>query len=283
MAMTRPTTPLRVAIFANIRKPGVRELVDQSRAWIGDKARITRIETDGPQSDIRDVPADLLVVFGGDGTLLSIGRALHGRRVPVVGVNQGKVGYMAEFTVEDFRAQLDYLLDGRFAVTSRVLLGYKVQSASLGVYSALAVNDVVIHAGEPFRMIEMSLRVLGQDFAQIRGDGLIVASPTGSTAYNLSAGGPIVAPSVSGLVLTPICTHSLTNRPVVVGPDDRVEVHLPVVNPGTTLIIDGQTSRKLSQNDCISVECSDERFDLVDNPRHNRWHTLRAKLSWSQM
>ena len=149
-------------------------------------------------------------------------------------------------------------------------------------FSSAAVNDVFITAGPPFRMVELKISVDDQVLADCVSDGLIISTPTGSTAYNLSAGGPIVSPRIEAMVITPICPHSLSFRPIVINANSRVEVSGVRVNPGTTVSIDGQVSTGLSANDVVVVERKKGDFLIVNNPVRSRWDTLATKLSWAE-
>ena len=149
-------------------------------------------------------------------------------------------------------------------------------------FHSLGLNDCVIHAGPPFRMIQLAVRIDGQLLTEIRGDGVIIASPSGSTAHNMSAGGPILEPGVQAIVLTPLCPHSLTHRPIVVECASTIEVTAHTVNVGTTVSIDGQISSPFRAGDVLTIRRSEENFKLVKNPKYSRWHTLVTKLNWGR-
>lgn len=225
--------------------------------------------------------ADRIVVVGGDGTLIGVARALAPNPVPLIGVNVGKLGFLAEFSLEDLirdfeRAVLD---DG--LISRRAALEVHIENGELR-HSSPAINDCVIQAGPPYRMIRLGVKLNGAHLSHVAGDGLIVCSPSGSTAHNLSAGGPIVQPDVDAMILTPMNAHSLTHKPIVVHRDSELEIHAIVVNEGTTAIIDGQESHPLRSDDRVIIRRYAHDFLLVRNPRHDRWHNLTTKLHWGQ-
>jgi NAD+ kinase len=232
---------------------------------------------------------DFAVVFGGDGSIISAARNLSRAGVPTIGVNLGKLGFLAEFSVSELEELFDDIVSGKAPIERRMLLDCRVFGASQrhkGLsepkFCSKAVNDVFITAGPPFRLIELKLAVDGQPLAGCVSDGLIISTPTGSTAYNLSAGGPILAGSMEAMVITPICPHSLSFRPIVINADSIVEVSAVRVNKGTTLSIDGQVSMRLSVDDMVRVEKEGSDFLLVNNPLRTRWDTLATKLSWAE-
>jgi NAD+ kinase len=225
---------------------------------------------------------DRLFVLGGDGTLLSVARGLGDRQVPIVGVNFGKLGFLAEFTYEDLVGQLDAVLNDESIVIRRMILDSTIRCGSGQATQSLAVNDCVVHAGPPFRMIEMSISVDGDHLTNVRGDGLVLATPTGSTAHNLSVGGPIVQPETRAIVLSPISPHSLTHRPLVVAGDSTIEVVTRAANFGTTVAIDGQVSFPMKAGDQLIVRRWPRDFQLVRNPGQAKWYTLITKLKWGQ-
>jgi len=225
---------------------------------------------------------DFAVVFGGDGSILSAARNLHRRSVPIIGVNLGKLGFLAEFSVGELKESFDDIAKGTAPVEKRMMLGCKVVRDGQERFCSVAINDVFITAGPPFRMIELKMSVDGQPIAGCVSDGLVICTPTGSTAYNLSAGGPILSGRMEAMVITPICPHSLSFRPIVINADSKVEVSGVRVNEGTTVSIDGQVSCKLSIDDVVRVEREPGGFLIVNNPKRTEWDTLAAKLRWAE-
>jgi NAD+ kinase len=225
---------------------------------------------------------DFAIVFGGDGSIISAARQLSESSVPIVGVNLGKLGFLAEFGVEELKDYFNELVAGKASIEKRMLLNCKVFSDSKERFSSIAVNDVFITAGEPFRTIDLKISVDAQSVADCVGDGLIISSPSGSTAYNLSAGGPILSAKMEAMAITPICPHSLSFRPIVINADSKVKVTCVRVNQGSTVSIDGQISLSLASGDLVSIERAKSSFLVVNNPARTQWDTLATKLSWAE-
>jgi len=228
---------------------------------------------------------DFAVVLGGDGTIISAARDLSEAKVPVVGVNLGKLGFLAEFSVGEFKEMYAGIVSGKAAVERRMMLGCRVSERSgegCEKFRSKAVNDVFVAAGPPFRVIELKIAVDGQQVASCVTDGLIVSTPTGSTAYNLSAGGPILDGSMEAMVITPICPHSLSFRPIVIDAASVVEVTFSRINEGTTVSIDGQASAGLAIDDVVQIAREQSSFLVVNNPVRTRWDTLATKLGWAK-
>lgn len=228
--------------------------------------------------------SDFAIVLGGDGSIIAAARALSEANVPVIGVNFGKLGFLAEFGMDEFKDHCDEILAGRAALEKRMMLGCHVTGqAGQGRerFYSKAVNDVFVAAGPPFRVIELWIAVDGQHVASCVSDGLMVSTPTGSTAYNLSAGGPILAGSMEAMVITPICPHSLSFRPIVIDASKTVDIRCTRVNEGTTVSIDGQVSTGLSADDVVHVAREKSSFLVVNNPMRTRWDTLGTKLGWA--
>jgi len=221
-------------------------------------------------------------VFGGDGTIMSAARRLSEMAVPVVGVNVGKLGYMAEFSVGELEGFFPHLAKGDVTIERRLMLRCRVYRRGRVGFASAAINDVFVTAGPPFRTIELEMSISGERLGGCVGDGIVVCTPTGSTAYNLSAGGPILSPRTEAMVITPICPHSLSFRAIVVRPDSKVEIRGVRVNKGTTVSVDGQASMGLSANDVVRVERSKNDFLIVNNPLRTDWDALAAKLGWAE-
>ena len=226
--------------------------------------------------------ADFAVVFGGDGSIISAARQLSQMNVPVIGVNIGKLGFLAEFSVEELKEHFNDIVSGKAAVEKRMMLSCQVSRAGKQTFCSSAINEVFITAGPPFRMIELKMTVDGQPLASCVSDGLIISTPTGSTAYNLSAGGPILSGNMEGMVITPMCPHSLSFRPIVINADCKVEVTAVRANEGTTLSVDGQVSCRLTSEEVVRVERAKTGFLIVGNPTRTEWDTLATKLSWAE-
>lgn len=226
--------------------------------------------------------ADYAVVFGGDGTILSAARDLSQTNVPVIGVNVGKLGFLAEFSPDEIIELFDRIIAGQTQIEKRMIISCCVKNDSETKFCSTAINDVVIAAGVPFNMIELKIKVGRQALAGCISDGMIISTPTGSTAYNLSAGGPILSANLSAIVITPLCPHSLSFRPIVISADSLIEVQLVRVNEGTTITLDGQISHKLDTGDVVIVEKDQGAFLVVNNPLRTQWDTLAGKLNWAE-
>lgn len=272
----------KLVIFGDPKKGPVAEAIEEFTDFVKGKAQVVA------SCGIEDCSADILqkcdfaIVFGGDGSIISAARHLSRAAVPVIGVNLGKLGFLAEFSVGELKELFDGIIKGAAPIEKRMMLGCGVFSDGRERFSSAAVNDVFITAGPPFRMIELKIVVDGQPLAGCVSDGLVISTPTGSTAYNLSAGGPILVGSMEAMVITPICPHSLSFRPIVIKADSTVEVLGTHLNEGTTVSIDGQVSLKLSIDDVVRVERQSSDFLIVNNPLRTRWDTLATKLSWAE-
>jgi NAD+ kinase len=274
----------RLVIFGDPAKGPVAEAIADFSKFLKGKAQVAascyieKCTTDVLRN------SDFAVVFGGDGSIISAARDLGQANVPVIGVNLGKLGFLAEFSLNELKDFFADIVSGKTPIERRMLLGCHVRRDSEGTekFRSTAVNDVFITAGPPFRMIELTIAVDSQHVASCVSDGLIVSTPTGSTAYNLSAGGPILAGSMEAMVITPICPHSLSFRPIVIDAGSVVDICCTRVNEGTTVSIDGQVSRGLSIDDVVRVAREQSSFLVVNNPLRTRWQTLASKLSWAE-
>jgi len=225
--------------------------------------------------------SDFAVVFGGDGSIISAARSLSQANVPVIGVNLGKLGFLAEFSADELKQYLQDILGGKMRIEKRMMLDCAVCTSGKERFRAQALNDVFVMAGPPFRMIELRIAVDGQPLADCVSDGLIVSTPTGSTAYNMSAGGPILSGKMEAMVVTSICPHSLSFRPIVIDAKSRIEISAVYLNAGSSVLVDGQVSAPLRMDDIVRVERAKEAFSIVNNPLRTEWDTLAGKLSWA--
>ncbi len=226
--------------------------------------------------------ADLIVVLGGDGTMISTARLTGNREILVLGINYGSLGYLTEFRIEEMYDALKSIFEGNFAVEKRVMLDAEHWRNGVCLATGRVLNDVVINKAALARIIEVEVELNGQYVNSFRADGLIVSTPTGSTAYNLSAGGPIVYPSMNAVVLTPICPFTLTNRPIVV--PDNAEITLKLINNSedVVLTLDGQIGYELKPKDVVRIRKSETGFNLVQPPNRNYFDVLRNKLKWGR-
>jgi NAD+ kinase len=225
--------------------------------------------------------ADLLITFGGDGTLLSVARSAPSG-VPVLGVNMGTLGFLTEVAVEEFPEVLERVLSGKYEAEERVTFDVFVEGPQREKRRYRVLNDATINKSALARIIEMNVTVAGQFVSTFRADGLVVSTPTGSTAYNLSAGGPIVYPTMGAVVLTPICPHMLTNRPIVLPDALDVEIGIVTRNQEIFLTLDGQEGLPITEHDRVCIRKSNETVKLVQSLNKNYFDVLRKKLKWGE-
>ena len=225
--------------------------------------------------------ADLAIVIGGDGTMLNIARTLAPHDVALVGVNQGRLGFLTDISVETMIATIGAILDGKFVAEERMLLEGQVTSGARKTFEALAFNDVVVSKGPKGSMLELEVRVDGQFIYNQRADGLIVATPTGSTAYALSSGGPIVHPSLSVMALVPVSPHTLSNRPIVISSTCTVEIVVRD-NPEPRVHFDSHSRCDLREGDRIVVRRYARTISLLHPEGHSYCGMLREKLNWNR-
>jgi NAD+ kinase len=273
---------MRLLIAANLDKPDVHTALDAVRQHVRTPHEICGILANG-DSDLPASAPDLMLVLGGDGTLLSAARWLKGKRIPLMGVNFGRLGFLASFTPAEFLQYLDMALAGQLRARPRMTIDISVRPPDSEVprFNSMALNDAVITAGEPFHMVELEISADGQTGIRFAGDGAIVSTPSGSTAYNISAGGPIIGASVDCICVTPICPHSLAFRPVVIAPSSTIQIVARELNPGTTLLCDGQVRCRLNRGDRVLIQRGEHNVFILDNPHHREWRTLAEKLHWA--
>jgi NAD+ kinase len=282
MRRTGRKNALKLAIFGDRRRPNVAETISEFSNFIKNKAT-TIVNCGIDECTFESLKgADFAIVFGGDGSIIAAARQLGRTQVPVIGVNVGKLGYLAEFSVKELKDFFPRLRAGDTQFEKRMMLLCRVIRNGSERFRSLAVNDVFITAGPPFRMIELKMSVDSQHLSDCVSDGLVIATPTGSTAYNLSAGGPVLSQKMKGIVITPICPHSLSFRPIVIKYDSAIEVRGIRLNKGTTVSIDGQVSLALEPNDVVRVQREQQDFLVVNNPLRNEWDTLATKLGWAE-
>lgn len=287
---------MRLFIVANLGKAHVRPALDALLPWLKERAQIVGVDEDHGDhgADLSEVRTDAILILGGDGTLLSVARRLGGRQIPLMGVNFGRLGFLAGFTPESLRESLLALIAGKLPVRPAMMIEASVLAADVHCavrdhdevkrrrrFVATALNDAVVTAGPPFNMIELALSADSDSGVRYFGDGVIVSTPSGSTAYNVSAGGPIISPNVDALCITPICPHSLSFRPVIISPQSTVLITAAKVNEGTTLFCDGQESTQLKTGERVVVRRSAEDALLIENPEAREWETLAEKLHWA--
>ncbi len=236
-----------------------------------------------PSLDVNGIGAlcDLGLVVGGDGTMLGIGRQLARFGVPLIGINQGRLGFITDIALEDYQSALAPMLKGEYAQDSRSLMHGQVMRDGRCVFDALAMNDVVVNRGATAGMVELRVEVDGRFVANQRADGLIIASPTGSTAYSMSAGGPIMHPSIAGWVMVPIAPHNLSNRPLVLGDTAQIAIEI-VAGRDASANFDMQSLASLLHGDRILVRRSEHSVRFLHPMGWSYFDTLRRKLHWNE-
>jgi len=283
-----------IKVVGVISKPGIphaRTIVADLVAWWKERGIETRLDhvtarylglDDGLDRELVPEGAQLVIVLGGDGTLLAAARAVGGREIPILPVNLGGLGFLTAITLEQLYPELENALSGRQREVPRRMLHGEVQRAGEIVASYEALNDIVIGKTQIARMIDLETYVDGQFVSTFKADGLIVATPTGSTAYSLSAGGPILFPAVAALCITPVCPHMLTNRPVLVPDTSVIEIICKASGQEAYLTIDGQVGEPLSENDRVVCRSSEHHVHLIRPPNMLFFDVLRQKLKWGE-
>lgn len=288
--------PRTIALIGKYHSPEVAESLRDIAKYLHERGVTVFIEAEtavnvAPQVDLGrwitasfddiGAQADVAIVIGGDGTMLNVARELARYRVPLVGVNQGRLGFMTDVARSDLPGCLEDLLDGRFTPETRLMLDGEIIRDGREIAGNLALNDIVVDKGAIGRMIEMELFVNGEFIYNLRADGLIVTTATGSTAYALSANGPIMHPSLTGICLVPLCPHALSNRPIVVG--DHSEIELRIANGVEPRVhFDGQVTFDLQRGDAVRICPSDYSICIMHPPGYSYFSMLRQKLHWSE-
>lgn len=294
------SSSMRVIILANRLKSPVTKALNDFRPWLAQRAQIVaEIDINSFDSHLSNtVPkADLAIILGGDGTMLAQARQMLEHGIPMLGVNFGKLGFLAEFSLDDLKSHWPRIAAGQCRTTRRLMVnvyafgsgtpefGSNGGSLPPHKFHSVAMNDAVITAGPPFRMIELELAIEPEvsrtSATSFRGDGVIVSTPSGSTAYNMAAGGPIVSPGIAALSVCAICPQSLAFRPIVVNAQCDVWLRMVRANEGTTLMIDGQVSVKLETGDQVLIRRHPQTLQLIHNPDLNYWQMLAKKMQWA--
>ena len=281
-----------VGIFSRPRPTALAEIVPHLVTWLKERgatpvcdaetARALKPADCGkPRPEIAQ-QVDILLVLGGDGTILAATREAAPRGVPILPINLGGLGFLTSFTIEELYPALEDVLAGRETVSERVLLQVERfhNGQSLGTQRVL--NEAVVHKGTLARMIELELHIDGAFVCRYRSDGLIVATPTGSTAYSLSAAGPIVHPAVESILITPICPHTLSDRPVVVPDTSRIDLRFSEHSDAVVLTLDGQIGVQLQTGDRVCITRAPERLKLIHPANKTYFEILRNKLKWGE-
>jgi NAD+ kinase len=285
----------KIAIFAKVHDPRCLGIAQELTEWLAARGVTATVEDHlskrlrGPsvtetaqRSEIAN-DADLVVVLGGDGTLIAAARSVGDREAPILGVNLGSLGFLTEITLDELYPAVQRCLDGEFEVSERMMLVASVQREGEVIGEHRVLNDVVINKGALARIIDMETSVDGHYLTTFKADGLIVSTPTGSTGYSLSANGPIIHPALECISVTPICPHTLTNRPLVVARDAQISIGIDAgVDEAVFLTLDGQVGMKLTCGDRIQICRSGHVTRLVQSRSKDYFEVLRTKLKWGE-
>jgi len=282
----------KVAIFAKMHDPRCQGIASDLIQWLKVRERLPLVEPSLArlighpdlltEEEIRD-QAELVVVLGGDGTLISVARLFSGRDVPILGINLGSLGFLTEITVEELYPRLELCLQSTPRVSARMMLLVTLLREGKQSETYHVLNDVVINKGALARIVDLETRINKQFLTTYKADGLIVATPTGSTGYSLSAGGPIIHPQMSCIVITPICPHTLTNRPIVVTDESIISVTITSsFDEKVYLTLDGQVGIELQEGDSVEVRKALNKTSLVMSRSRDYFELLRTKLKWGE-
>lgn len=269
----------KIIILGDKNKKKVRETIADLGPLFREKAQVSVVDITN-KDETENLSADLAFVFGGDGTILAASRILSNKQIPLIGVHLGKFGFLAELTTRDIKQSLEKIFAGEYVVSQRMLLSCQLVRSEKVIKKTSGLNDAVISRTSLSRLISIKLYINGKEVTTYSCDGLIVSTPAGSTAHSLSAGGPIVAPDIDAFIITPICPHTLTNRPLVVSGDSKIEMEPVSDSKGVGLTIDGQIYTDIMAKDKILVEKAKERLQLIDTKTRTFYDVLREKLNW---
>jgi NAD+ kinase len=287
----------RIGIIAKRNKPEAIDIARSLAKWLQPKKIEVFIDKEieelfcpslpGPgltSLERKEIPnhVEMIIVLGGDGTLLSVARLVKDRGVPILGVNLGGLGFLTEITMEELYRVLERVIRGDFKSDQRVVLCASIIREGQKVAEFHVLNDAVINKGALARIIDLETTINGEYLTTFKSDGLILSTPTGSTAYNLSAGGPIVYPSLHTIIITPICPHTLTNRPVVVPDDVKIRVVLKSSQQEVYLTLDGQKGFPLEYDDMVEIRRGESEILLIKSPYRHYFEVLREKLKWGE-
>jgi NAD+ kinase len=281
-----------VGIIARPRREELAAVVPPLLAWLEqrniqvlcDAETVSCLKPARPVRPREELPSlvDMLIVLGGDGTLLAAARLMTDHNVPVLPVNLGSLGFLTSVTLDDMYAVLELALSGQARYSERVMIDAQVIRRGRMIHHARALNDAVLNKAALSRIIDLRLSVDGEFVCDYKADGLIISTPTGSTAYSLAAGGPIVYPAVSAFIITPICSHTLTNRPLVVPDSAHLEVNYRAGDVPIHLTLDGQVGVELLPEDRVGLVAAPERLRLVRPQQKTYFGVLRDKLKWGE-
>lgn len=282
----------RVGIIAKVHTPGIREILKELYQWLTE--RHIQVFFDQRTGKLLDHPGevhskvqipslvDLIIVLGGDGTFLSVARLIENEAVPILGVNLGSLGFLTEVTLDEMYTSLEQIQHNEFTMTQRLLLKAYVSREEEHIAEYICLNDAVITKSALARIIDLQASINGQYVTTYKADGLIIGTPTGSTAYNLAAGGPIIHPDMHSLIMTPICPHTLTNRPIVIPDTSVINIALKSENEDVFLTLDGQVGFTLRYQDTVQIKKAEHMISVIRSPERSYFEILRTKLKWGE-
>lgn len=269
----------KILVVCDLSKKKIQDSIAGLKPWLENRVCIEIVDL-SKEKNIEKTEAEIAVVFGGDGAILSTCRKLGKNQIPIVGVHMGRFGFLAELMEKDVCSSLDKIFTGNYCVRKRTLLLCHLERAGQIINEYTAINDAVISRSSLSRLIAIKLNINGENVATYRADGLIVSTPLGSTAHSLSAGGPLLTPELNAFVIVPICPHTLTNRPLVVSGEVKIELELLSKLDGTGFTVDGQVFTELEVDDKIKIERSDTEVQMIDTGSRTFYGVLREKLNW---
>lgn len=274
--------PLRIIVLARQQDPRVKSAWSDLNQFLKSQPQteIVVAEVDGDGDSLGDIEGDLVLVLGGDGAILRACRQMGHRQLPIIGVNLGRLGFLADLAPEDFQASFEDILQRRFDVVEHLMFECALTRADGSREVHLGLNEVAILSANSLGLIDVHLAIDGEPVTTYSGDGVIVSTPVGSTAHNLAAGGPILRQDLQAFVITPICPHTLTNRPVVDKASYVYRLTVPDAPEGIKLVIDGQIKLALGDGDAVEVRKAPVSFKLAKIPGHSYYATLHRKLGW---
>ncbi len=280
-----------IGIISKPHHAEAKRVLEELVPWLAERGKAVVMDVDtaalvgeatGVEKNRLPDEVAMIIVLGGDGTFLSVARLTEGRDVPLLGVNLGGLGFLTEVTQEQVFETLGEIFEGNYGVGERLLLQAQVHRDDERIAEYRALNDVVINKGALARIISLETYVNGAYVNTFAADGIIISTPTGSTAYNLAAGGPILSPELGAIIINPICPHTLTNRPLVLPEDVTVKVILKAEGEDVLLTLDGQVGFALRYDDVVEVRKAPQTVKLIEPPRRNYFQVLRTKLRWGE-
>lgn len=270
----------RIFVLGNAHRPGVLEQAERLLPFLRSYCDVVLTDL-RQEADLSQLSADLTLVLGGDGAILRAARQMGYHQTPVLGVNLGKLGFLADLTPDEMCTVFPRVVAGEYRVAQHLMFECRVEGPPPS-RTFLGLNEIAIQTGPPFHMIDLDLIIDGETVSRYSGDGLIISTPVGSTAHNLSAGGPVLGQELAAFVITPICPHALTSRPLVDSADKVYTIAIRRDSAGTTLVVDGQEDMRLTVDHRVTMRRAPVTFGLVKVPGRTYYQTLRDKLHWGK-